>query len=82
MVEASPAAVLDQEIPRLFYLRRDNDTVANGVQWTDGMVSVHWLDPAETVNWTSFDDPAAAIVHTDTVTVIWQRQDTYADTPG
>lgn len=68
------------EIPRLFYLRSEpaGEQLADGVQWPDGTVTVNWTGSTDTAQWTSFADPAAAIVHTERVTVVWRLQDTYA----
>lgn len=76
-----------EEIPRLFQLRTTvgdhiGDVSAHGVQWPDGTISIRWPDLAESYHWRSFEDPAAAIVHTAQVTVVWLRQDTYADPGG
>ena len=70
------------EIPRLFQLRTGDqlgELQAHGVQWPDGSVSVRWPDLDQTQDWATFDDPAAAIVHTDQSTIVWLRQDTYLD---
>lgn len=69
-------------IPGLFYLRTEpgGNLTADGVQWPDGSVTVRWLTGA-TDQWASFDDPAAAIVHTSDATVVWRRSDIYAQPP-
>lgn len=68
------------DVPRLFYLWRNEERIADGVQWPDGAVSVRWTVPElATETWASFDDPAAAAVHDEAVMVVWRRQDSYVD---
>lgn len=73
------------EIPRLFFIAAGHpvpqlaaEPLADGVVWPDGTISVHWAS-GTCSTWAGFDDPNAATVHSGEVTVVWRRQDTYAD---
>ncbi|MFD4394681.1 hypothetical protein [Kitasatospora sp. NPDC058478] len=73
------------EQPRLFTLQRDTDitgisgtgTIAHGVQWPDGAVTIRWTgDRPSTVQWTGIDDVIAINGHGGHTRVIWD------DAPG
>ncbi|MGV9271496.1 LuxR C-terminal-related transcriptional regulator [Kitasatospora sp. NPDC003701] len=74
--EASPMSTQ----PRLFHLQRDTDitgvsgtgTVAHGVQWPDGTVTIRWAgDRPSTVQWASIDDAEAVHGHGGHTRIIW-----------
>ncbi|MGW4803088.1 hypothetical protein [Kitasatospora sp. NPDC004272] len=65
---------------RVFTLQRDHDitgisgtgTVAHGVQWPDGTVTLRWTGPRpSTVHWNSIDDVIAINGHGGATRIIW-----------
>jgi hypothetical protein len=69
--------------PRTFALVRDHDvtgvsgtgSVADGVQWPDGTVSVRWVGPhPSTVFWNSLDDALAVHGHGGHTRIVWDDE--------
>lgn len=75
----------------LFHLQRDHDitgvsgtgTVADGVLWLDGTVTIRWRGPRpSTVNWQSLDDAMAIHGHGGATRIVWAPlPDTGPDSP-
>ncbi len=74
-----------EDIPRLFTLRAGEQlgqVAADGVQWLDGTITVHWTDDRlpRVEYWDSFEaDVAVVALQVEQLTVVWRRQDTYTD---
>jgi hypothetical protein len=70
------------EIPRLFQVRTGagvGDVLGDGVLWPDGTVSVRWSTGAgPTQGWPTLAS-AGVTLELGGHTVVWLRQDTYAD---
>lgn len=65
---------------RVFWLQRDHDvsgvsgtgTVADGVLWPDGAVTIRWRGPRpSTVNWQSLDDAEHVHGHGGATRIVW-----------
>lgn len=74
------ADTLDPTRPRLFTLQRDHDhtgatgtgTVADGVVWPDGTVTIRWRgERASTVNWSTLADAEAVHGHGGSTRIVW-----------
>ncbi|CAM5680991.1 MULTISPECIES: hypothetical protein [Streptomyces] len=71
---------MSDPLPRLFTLQRERDvtgisgtgTIADGVVWPDGSVSVRWRgDRPSTVFWGSLDDAEAVHGHGGATRIVW-----------
>lgn len=75
-----PPAYGADQVPSRFQLHRDIDvsgvtgtgTVADGVTWPDGTVSIRWRGPRpSTVSWGNLDDPEAIHGHGGATRFVW-----------
>ena len=74
---------MQQSTPRLFTLERDRDvtgvsgtgTVADGVVWPDGTVSLRWRGPRPSVVfWGSLEDAEVIHGHGGSTRIVWTEE--------
>lgn len=75
-----PHQTVNTDHPRRFYLHRTADPsgisgtgrVADGVQWTDGTVAIHWRGPTPShVHWNTIQDAVTVHSHGGLTRFIW-----------